>query len=435
MSAPAAAPRVLTFSFTAAMVLAPAQQAAVREALGAWERASGLRLVETPWTDADITIGLGAVTAASPGGFITLDAARWADALLDPGSDGFTRLLQLTGAALGLPPDLPYATVAGPSPDPAAPGLALSAPDVAAVQALFGTPTQEAALDTIWRYDARLDAVRHDSFAETGVLLQGTSGRDMMLGGDGDDALLGGTGHDGFSGGLGNDLIVGGPGLDTLFVGGFRAAAQVDFAAGRVTDAFGTDTFREIERLVFRDGAWALTADTPAALVDRLYQAILLRPADPTGLSTWTAFLEGGAGGAALVERIIGSDEFRLLFGASAAAEEAARQRAAPALAPGANTPLDAPLWVPDAEAVLAVRFHALVTGGPPGRTAFDALMARLEGPGGHLAAADAFLAENPGSAYANGAALLEAAWSLPVIRATAPLVDAGVTLSGDWLF
>lgn len=427
-------PAVLTFSFAAAAALSPSQQAAAREALAVWERASGLRLVETPWADADLTLGLGPASEAA-GGRITLEAARWDGQPLAAEGPGFALLLRLVGAAFGIQAELALI----PDPDPwmppgGAPGFGLAPADVAAIQALFGTPEARAALDTLWRYDPRLDAVRHDSFAFEGRSLVGTSGRDIMLGGDGDDRLDGGPGDDTLNGGLGDDVLAGGPGRDTVVVGTFRAETRVEFVQSRFTDPFGTDRWEAVERLAFRDGVFALTSQEPAAVVDGLYRAILLRPADPTGLTTWTAFLEAGASGAQLAERIIASEEFGLLFGTGPAAAEEARVRAAQALAPRPETALDTPIWIPDAEAVLAVRFHMLVTGGPPDRAAFDLWMARLEGPAGHEAAADAFLAANPGTAFAHGAALLAAAWSLPVIVATAPWVDAGVRLSGDWM-
>lgn len=435
MPLPAAGrPAVFTFSFAGPAPAPPAQQAAVREAIAIWERASGLRLVETPWPEADLTFGFGAVSGVE-GGRITLEAARWAGQPLTTEGPGFALLLRLFGAAFGIEAELALTAVAPPwLPGPVRPALGLAPADVAAIQARFGTPDEKAALETLWRYDARLDAVRHDSFAAEGKTLLGTSGRDVLLGGEGDDTLVGGSGDDLLNGGLGDDLLIGGPGRDTVVTGVLRAEAAVDVAARRFTHAFGTDRWEGVERLAFRDGVLALTAEEPAALVDRLYRAILLRPADPTGLTTWTDFLERGATGAALVERIIASDEFRLLFGPGPEAAEAARQRAAPVLLSAREGELAAPIWVPDAEAVLAVRFHLLVTGAAPDRAAFDIWMAWLEGPGGHLPAAEAFLAAHPGTGYADGQALLAAAWSLPVIEATAPWVDAGVRLAGDWM-
>jgi hypothetical protein len=52
-----------------------------------------------------------------------------------------------------------------------------------------------------------------------------------------------------------------------------------------------------VEYLAFRDGGYALHSQEHAALVNRLYQALLRREADPTGLTTWTDFLDAGGTG------------------------------------------------------------------------------------------------------------------------------------------
>jgi hypothetical protein len=140
---------------------------------------------------------------------------------------------------------------------------------------------------------------------------------------------------------------------------------------------------------------------------------VLGRAARPLELAEWAGFLEAGGTGEALAAR--------LAVQAGLAADAALTARIAGALS---EAPLPAPLWVPDPEAVLAARFHLLVTGVAPSRDAFDLWVARLEA--GHAAAAEAFLAAHPGSAHADGAALLAAAWAMTA-------GEAGVTLSAGW--
>jgi hypothetical protein len=272
--------------------------------------------------------------------------------------------------------------------------------------------------DILRAHDARLDAERITGLGDAPLTLPGGPGRDVILGGDGDDTLIGGAGDDLFSGGIGDDLILGGTGRDTIATGLFRFEAPLDAAAGTLREPWGTDRFEGIERITHRDGAWALSGSEPAALAARLAEAVLGRAARPLELAEWAGFLEAGGTGEALAARLVAQ--------AGLPADPALAERIAGALAeaPLAAPPLAAPLWVPDPEAVLALRFHLLVTGAAPDRDAFDIWVARLEA--GHAQAAEAFLAAHPGSDHADGAALLAAAWALTA-------GEAGVTLSAGW--
>ncbi len=410
-------PTVLSYSFaTEGMALDAAQQALVRQAMSAWQAASGLSFVETPWRHADFVFGFGA-----PGDSVTLPAAP---TLRDA--------LKATGAALGLAPDLPGATLAATvmaAEDAPASGLGWA--DAEAVAILFSSRLEAVAQGVRWRYDPALDALRGDVFSFQSQTVFAGRGDTALFGDIGDDLLIGGPGDDLFMGGPGNNAYIGGPGRDLVATGFLRAEVTIDFRFQRLATEWGTDQWDQVEHLGFRDGGFALHSQEHAALVDRLYQALLQRPADPTGLTTWTEFLDAGATGEALVRRIFASDEYRERFGTPDAATQA---RATAALAPVADAKLDNPLWVPDAEAVLAVRFHLLVLDAAPDRARFDQWLAALEAAPDHATAAQAFFDAHPGHGFADGQALLDEAWSLPVIRATAPWVDAGVVLASDWL-
>lgn len=415
-------PAVFSYSFASAGVtLSAEQQAAARLGLMAWEQAAGLAFVETPWRDAEFVFGFGAATDT-----VVLHAPP------TPGTEGFGALLKGIGGVLGLRADLPGATPAATvMAAGVAPATGLGWADAEAIAAIFGTRADADAQGVRWHYDATLDALRGDVLSFQGQTVHGGTGDTALFGSVGDDRLVGGPGDDLLVGGPGNDLLIGGPGRDTVLTDVLRADAMIDFRFQRISTDSGTDTWDMVERLQFRDGAWALTSSEPAAVVDRLYQALLERPADPSGLMTWTAFLEEGGTPAGLVERIFASVEYRDRFGAPDAAAQA---RATEALAPVPEAILPTPIWVPNAEAVLAARFHLLVTDEAPTRPAFDLWFGKLETAGESEAVAQRFLDAHGGTRFADGAALMEAAWSLPVIHATAPWVDAGVVLAPDWL-
>ncbi|MFN3448701.1 MAG: DUF4214 domain-containing protein [Roseococcus sp.] len=391
--------------------LAPAETAALRAALAAWDEASGVLFVEIPNPGQASLVFTRGAAASVQGGAVTLT-----------GGEDMAALLRLTGAALGLDP-------AAEGADPALTVMAAGGTsarlldyDIEAIQALFLSEAEEAS-GIRWTYDARLDALRADILAFTGREAHGTGGRDALFGGVGDDRLFGGAGDDWLMGGPGADWLIGGEGFDSAAWAELRREVAVDLRFQRVSTESGTDQYDGVERLAFRDGFWGLTTADAAWQVERLYQALLGRAADPQGLAGWTAFLDRGGTAEELVARIFASEEYRTRFGAP---DEAARARAAAALLPEPEARLATPLWVPDEEAMLAVRFHLLCTGALPGRAAFDLWLDRLEAAPSHLAGAEAFLAET-GGPYADGAALLAAAETLSFILDTGRWVNEGV--------
>lgn len=410
-------PAVLGFSFASAGgTLDEALQDLLHQALFAWQVVAGVTFVETPRHRADLVFGFGA-----PG-----------DTLLLPPQPTLRDALKVTGAALGLTADLPgaplSATVMAAEQGPAT-GIGWA--DAEAIAALFGPRAEADAQGVRWRYDPALDMVRGDLFAFEGRTVFGGNKGTALFGDIGDDLLIGGPGDDLFMGGPGQNAYIGGAGRDVVVSGFLRAEATLDFRFQRLSTEWGTDQWDQVEYLRFRDGGFALHQQENAALVERLYQALLLRAADATGLTTWTRFLDTGGTGEQLIGRITGSPEYRERFGTP---DAAALARAMAALEPAPDALLETPIWVPNKAAVLAVRFHLMVAGAAPDRARFDTWLAALEAAPDHAEAAQAFLDAHPGHGYANGQALLDAAWSLPVIRATAPWVDQGVVLANDWI-
>jgi hypothetical protein len=268
--------RPATLSFHLHASLAPSEQDALRAALAAWDDASGLVFVEVgAGAQAALVFARGS-EAGVQGGAVTL-----------AGGEGFAELLRLTGAVLGLNP-------AAPGADPALTVMAEGAPsptllpyDEEAIAALFQSDSAEPS-GVRWSHDAARDALRADVLSFTGRDVFGSLGRDALFGSIGDDRLFGDQGDDLLMGGPGADILMRGAGFDTAAWVEIRRDVTVDFLFQRVNTMSGMDQFDGIERLDFRDGDWALSSAHPAWQVERLYQALLGRAADPQGLATWT---------------------------------------------------------------------------------------------------------------------------------------------------
>lgn len=201
----------------------------VREAIAAWENVCGVDFVEVPDSAAaNIRIGWQPESGApaeylsdGAGGTLGITWTWYFDTTTDEVSIAFdlaeswtdelfydTALHEL-GHAMGIdhsnvsdvvmsgPPLTEYADQVGRDQ--------LSSDDIAAAQALWGSPNQSTAGD---------DTLRGGSGRDT---IYGGAGNDYIDGGGDADFLYGGTGNDLLSGGPGNDLIAGQAGNDSLF--------------------------------------------------------------------------------------------------------------------------------------------------------------------------------------------------------------------------
>jgi hypothetical protein len=140
--------------------------------------------------------------------------------------------------------------------------------------------------------------------------LSGSGGDDTISGGKGNDIIDGGDGDDTVSGGKGNDIIDGGDGDDTLMLVGGPGDYSIRFHNGTAVithmdgGSDGSDTVANVEMLRFGG------ADTRAdAIIERLYEAVMHREADPDGKSVW---LEANAGGVSMhdiADGLLRSDE------------------------------------------------------------------------------------------------------------------------------
>jgi len=151
--------------------------------------------------------------------------------------------------------------------------------------------------------------------------IDGTMRGEEINGTASDDNIFGFEGRDSLFGGRGNDYLDGGTGLDEAFYNGNRDDYYVraDGDRFKVTDDWGsdgTDLLSNIERLDFKDIDVALDIDGAAGEAYRLYQAAFNRTPDLEGLGFWISKLDAGMDLGDVARGFVGSDEFRLLYGA-----------------------------------------------------------------------------------------------------------------------
>ena len=153
---------------------------------------------------------------------------------------------------------------------------------------------------------------------------RGLEGDDTVLGGAGDDTVIGGAGSDEINGGPGADLLLGGEVEDVSDATGARIFRVFQATLDRAPDSTGynnwsgqlasgeTNLLEVIEGFVnsaeFQETYGALGN---AAFVNLLYQNVLGREADATGLNTWVAQLETGTSRAVVVRGFSESAEFK----------------------------------------------------------------------------------------------------------------------------
>ncbi len=150
--------------------------------------------------------------------------------------------------------------------------------------------------------------------------LFGGSGNDQLDGGQGDDQISGNDGNDLLDGGAGNDTLDGGVGIDrTSYAGLFRTYAPV--TTGGVTtlsggSAEGRDTLTGVEHIVFRDGELNSDPNSAGAQVLRIYDTVLGRAPDRSGLDFWVDQMEDrGATLSGVANAIASGPEFMTATG------------------------------------------------------------------------------------------------------------------------
>lgn len=157
-----------------------------------------------------------------------------------------------------------------------------------------------------------------------GVVIEnatGGDGNDTLKGNFADNVILGRGGNDTITATGGMDTVDGGEGFDRLIFSGLGrgdVTISLGLPEGRSSigwSAADVTTFTGIERAELVDGRVEYTAASDAALVDRLYNALLGREGDGLGAARWTALVEQGMSKAALAEAFLNSAEGSAVLG------------------------------------------------------------------------------------------------------------------------
>lgn len=157
-------------------------------------------------------------------------------------------------------------------------------------------------------------------------VLMGNAVANRLVGGAGNDRMEAAAGDDRLAGGAGNDDLNGGAGFDLMIGQGKLSEYQIrNLGDGRftMTDSLtardGTDTFTQIERIVFAD-QMVVGLDTAAGEISgeayRLYKAAFDRVPDAGGLGYWIHALDEGAWLSSVSNGFINSAEFTAMYGA-----------------------------------------------------------------------------------------------------------------------
>jgi Ca2+-binding RTX toxin-like protein len=143
-----------------------------------------------------------------------------------------------------------------------------------------------------------------------GGAVNGTAGSDWLQGGAGNDTLHGGGG---------SDYLDGGAGLNTALYDGGSRQYVVSPGSGTVAGGpeGGTDELVNIQRIQFVDGYLAISPTDTAGQVYRVYEATLGRAPDQEGLTNWVTQLNAGASLQSVVDGFVNSQEFLNKYGAS----------------------------------------------------------------------------------------------------------------------
>lgn len=249
------------------------EQQMARDALAEWGNASGLIFIEVAPGQGDINFqeldftgtgydGAGGIAYRPFGGW-DFSIYPYFNSDLDSSGDVFMNadvpmvygtLLHEIGHALGLKhPTEPWTDFAADPDvvhpvwtvdDPALTIMSqlsggtghLTAIDIQAIQAIYGTSAQDGTQVAAWSWKAAGQILTQTGFA-TADAIRGSSVVDVINGMDGDDRLYGLNGNDSLTGGNGNDTLDGGPGNDKLSGGAGDDLYVLTASGDKVTEA------------------------------------------------------------------------------------------------------------------------------------------------------------------------------------------------------
>lgn len=179
---------------------------------------------------------------------------------------------------------------------------------------LYITPDQRFSDGASYRYSlaegAVTDANGDPSAAFKGVFIAAAGGQ-LRTGGAGADHYDGNGNGNSYDGGAGLDTVRYLGTREQYLVSGTPAGHKV---AQRISTS-GGDTLRNIERLLFDDGAIALDSGGLAGQAYRLYRAAFDRVPDEAGVGFWIKAFEHGATLHAVAKSFLASSEFTTLYG------------------------------------------------------------------------------------------------------------------------
>ena len=132
---------------------------------------------------------------------------------------------------------------------------------------------------------------------------------------DGDDIINGGAGNDVIFGGLGNDIINGGAGVDTAGYVGFSREYSIGSHGQTVSGPEGSDQLTGIENIQFADGRMVYDQGDAVAIAYRMYDSAFGRAPDSDGQNGWTTALQKGLSVADMASGFAGSQEFVATYG------------------------------------------------------------------------------------------------------------------------
>lgn len=154
-------------------------------------------------------------------------------------------------------------------------------------------------------------------------ILAGFNGNDTFVTGAGLDISFGGYGDDTLLYNAENDKFFGESGFDRVVFDAARTDFEVnrlDVASHLVQHLGGTDDIavNTVERLVFQNNeiiALDVDAGENAGTAFRMYEAALDRDPDPNGLAGWIDYLDHGGTAEDMAAMFLGSTEFATRYG------------------------------------------------------------------------------------------------------------------------
>jgi serralysin len=197
--------------------------------------------------------------------------------------------------------------------------------DADAIQAMYGTPSQKGSHVASWNWDANSNTLRQVSLASQKVVV-GTEANDIIDARSGAILINTKGGNDVILTTGTNVLVSAGDGFDIVSLS-FRSSdvEQSYFSEqhryfwthdGGETSLFG------VERIQFTDRTLAFDFDGVAGQAYRIYQAALDRTPDPEGLSYWIRAMDSGMSLRDVAAGFLGSNEFVKAYGAAPSVEQ-----------------------------------------------------------------------------------------------------------------